>query len=218
MAGRPRHRPERPPTHRSRTTADRFRPLATPPQSKCCRLQRRPQPSGCPSPPGCIKRSPARKSAARAPATRDPPDPAARRRSVTAQRCQVEASESTGYRPEVGDSGPPPADESGSNRSMSGASAGHVARVLAPLRAAPPPNLALCWLNRQHGSLPRRQSASAASRPLAARLTTHATRGWACPSHRSALSGRPLASAGSPAVVAESTRQGLAKPPGGLWP
>jgi hypothetical protein len=52
---------------------------------------------------------------------------------------------------------------------MSGASAGHVARVLAPLRAAPPPNLALCWLNRQHGSLPRRQSGSAASRPLAAR-------------------------------------------------
>ena len=31
------------------------------------------------------------------------------------------------------------------------------------------------------------------------------------------LSGHPLASAGLPAVVPEPTRQGLAKPPGGLW-
>ena len=45
-------RPERPPTHRSRTAADRGRPLATPPRPKCCGLQRRPQSARCPSPSG----------------------------------------------------------------------------------------------------------------------------------------------------------------------
>ena len=117
MAGRQRDRPEGPPSHRSKTTADGFRSLATAPRPKCCRLQRRPQPAGCPSPPGCLTRSPAQRSTARAPATRDPPELAARCRIVGAPRCQVEGSERTGYLPEVGDSGPPPTANPALNQS-----------------------------------------------------------------------------------------------------
>ena len=70
-----------------RTTADRGRPLATPPRPKCCGLQRRPQSAGCPSPPGCPKTSPARRSTTLAPTTRHPPELAARPRPVGAPRC-----------------------------------------------------------------------------------------------------------------------------------
>ena len=68
-----------PPSHRSRTTADGFRPLATPPRPRCCRLQRRPPPSACPSRPGYANRSPARRSTARAqpPSTRPSSPPSA---------------------------------------------------------------------------------------------------------------------------------------------
>ena len=98
MEGRQRDRPERPPSHRSRTTADRFRPLATAPRPKTCRLQR-PQPAGCPSPPGSLTRSPARRSTAYAPITSNPPELAAARRPVGAPGCQVAGSEKTDTTP-----------------------------------------------------------------------------------------------------------------------
>ncbi len=96
-------RPEGPPTNRSRTTADRGRPLATPPRPKCCGLQRRPQSAGCPSTPGWPKTSRARRSTTHTPATRHPPELAARPRPVGAPRCHLAATERTGYRLAVGD-------------------------------------------------------------------------------------------------------------------
>ena len=60
-------------THRSSTTADRFRPLATPPRSKCCPVHRR-QHRSLDIQPRQAGRKPARRSTPPAPTTRGPPE------------------------------------------------------------------------------------------------------------------------------------------------
>ncbi len=127
-----------PPSHRSRTTADGFRPLATPPRPRCCRLQRRPPPSACPSRPGYANRSPARRSTARAqpPATRPSSPPSAGLLERRVGESRVRKGPDCSWAP----TGRPPTAEYGSQikRGLQPRRAG--LRVLVALRASPVPH------------------------------------------------------------------------------